>query len=56
MTSIGKGSDMATDEKPVEDDGLADWAEALLEQKSTETSANTPEPGGVCLLYTSRCV
>ncbi len=47
MTSIGKGSDMATDEKPVEDDGLADWAEALLEQKSTETSANTPEPGGV---------
>ncbi len=37
---------MATDEKPPEDDGLADWAEALLEQKSAE-SPSGPEPGGV---------
>ena len=35
---------MATDDKP-EDDGMADWAEALLEQKSSE--AATPESGGV---------
>ncbi len=46
MTSTGKVSDMATDEKPPEDDGLADWAEALLEQKSAE-SPSGPEPGGV---------
>ena len=26
---------MATDDKSADDDGLADWAEALLEQKST---------------------
>ena len=26
---------MAVDDKPVEDDGMADWAEALLEQKGT---------------------
>lgn len=37
---------MATDDKAAEDDGLADWAEALLEQKSSE-SAVAPEPGGV---------
>jgi flagellar motor switch protein FliN/FliY len=35
---------MPTDEKPAEDDGLADWAEALMEQKSGDA---TPEPGGV---------
>ena len=35
---------MAVDDKP-EDDGMADWAEALLEQKSTETTA--AESGGV---------
>ncbi|MFZ3083623.1 flagellar motor switch protein FliN [Rhodoferax ferrireducens] len=35
---------MAVDEKPAEDDGMADWAEALLEQKSSEPAA---EPGGV---------
>jgi flagellar motor switch protein FliN/FliY len=35
---------MATDDKP-EDDGMADWAEALLEQKASDTAA--PEPGGV---------
>lgn len=27
---------MATDDKPADDDGMADWAEALLEQKSSE--------------------
>jgi flagellar motor switch protein FliN/FliY len=46
MTSIGKVSDMATDEKPPEDDGMADWAEALMEQNSAAPDA-TPEPGGV---------
>ena len=35
---------MATDDKSAEDDGMADWAEALLEQKEADT---TPEPGGV---------
>ena len=35
---------MAIDDKPAEDDGMADWAEALLEQKSSEP---TSEPGGV---------
>ena len=43
MTSIGKVNNMAVDEKPAEDDGMADWAEALLEQKGTEGA----EPGGV---------
>jgi len=37
---------MATDDKPAEDDGLADWAEALMEQKSSD-AAPAPEPGGV---------
>jgi len=32
MTSIGRVNDMAVDDKPAEDDGLADWAEALQEQ------------------------
>ena len=36
---------MAIDEKPPEDDGLADWAEALLEQKSSD--ATGAEPGSV---------
>ena len=27
---------MATEDKPADDDGMADWAEALLEQKSSE--------------------
>lgn len=44
MTSTGKVNDMSTDDKPAEDDGLADWAEALLEQKAADA---TPEPGGV---------
>lgn len=37
---------MASEEKPEDnaaDDGMADWAEALLEQKATESG---PEPGG----------
>jgi len=37
---------MANDDKPAEDDGLADWAEALLEQKAAE-SPPAAEPGGV---------
>ncbi len=38
---------MATDEKPPEDDGMADWAEALLEQKSADDVSGAVEPGGV---------
>jgi flagellar motor switch protein FliN/FliY len=40
---------MATDDKPPEDEGMADWAEALLEQKTAEAPAAEPahEPGGV---------
>lgn len=34
---------MAIDDKPAEDDGMADWAEALLEQKSSDGA----EPGGI---------
>lgn len=36
---------MAIDDKPPEDDGMADWAEALLEQKSTDGGGH--ESGGV---------
>ena len=38
---------MASEDKPDEaaDDGMADWAEALLEQKATD--ASSAEPGGV---------
>jgi flagellar motor switch protein FliN len=40
---------MAVDEKPPEeDDGMADWAEALLEQKGAdESSAPAADQGGV---------
>ena len=38
---------MAIDEKPPEDDGMADWAEALMEQNTAETAAARPVPGGV---------
>ncbi len=38
---------MATDDKPVEDDGMADWAEALMEQKTVESNSDTAAPGGV---------
>ncbi|MBA3059920.1 MAG: flagellar motor switch protein FliN [Gammaproteobacteria bacterium] len=41
---------MAIDDK-AEDDGMADWAEALLEQKSAEPA---PEQGGVLSGDTSR--
>ena len=40
---------MASEDKPDEapaDDGMADWAEALMEQKSSESAAAEP-PGGV---------
>lgn len=33
---------MAVDEKPAEDDGMADWAEALLEQKSSDAGGAAP--------------
>jgi flagellar motor switch protein FliN/FliY len=46
MTSIGKVSEMAIEDKPAEDDGMADWAEALMEQNSASPNV-TPEPGGV---------
>jgi len=45
---------MAIDEKPAEDDGLADWAEALLEQKSSDGAGNGLEPGGVLSGESSR--
>lgn len=35
---------MATDDKSAQDDGMADWAEALQEQKATEPGH---EPGGI---------
>ena len=38
---------MATEDKPAEDDGMADWAEALLEQKSSEEKSAGGAPGGV---------
>ncbi|MES2878842.1 MAG: flagellar motor switch protein FliN [Pseudomonadota bacterium] len=37
---------MAVDEKPAEDDGMADWAEALLEQKSSDSTSGV-DAGGV---------
>lgn len=36
--------DKPAEEKPAEDDGLADWAEALMEQKAADAA---PAPGGV---------
>ena len=41
---------MAIDDKTAEDDGMADWAEALLEQKSAEPAT---EQGGVLSSDTS---
>ncbi|MEY3125763.1 MAG: hypothetical protein RLZZ573_2283 [Pseudomonadota bacterium] len=41
---------MASEDKPDEaaaDDGMADWAEALLEQKATDSSAADGSSGGV---------
>lgn len=37
---------MPIDEKQADDDGMADWAEALLEQKTADESGAS-EPGGV---------
>jgi flagellar motor switch protein FliN/FliY len=37
---------MATEDKPA-DDGMADWAEALLEQKSSDEKSDQAAPGGV---------
>jgi flagellar motor switch protein FliN/FliY len=45
MTSIGRDKDMAVNDTPAEDDGLADWAEALLEQKSADSAESAS--GGV---------
>ncbi len=36
---------MTTEDTPPEDDGMADWAEALMEQKSA--TSGDPAPGGV---------
>lgn len=38
---------MAIDDNNQEDDGLADWAEALLEQKAADVPTSEHEPGGV---------
>lgn len=38
---------MAVDDKPGEDDGMADWAEALMEQKSSDDKPPASDPGGV---------
>jgi flagellar motor switch protein FliN/FliY len=38
---------MAVDDKPVEDDGMADWAEALLEQKGSDGAGSGVESGSV---------
>jgi flagellar motor switch protein FliN/FliY len=47
MTSIGRENDMAVDDNAAEDDGMADWAEALLEQKSSDGAGTAAEPGSV---------
>lgn len=43
---------MAIDDKPAEDDGMADWAEALLEQKSSDDTGMAS--GGVLSGESSR--
>jgi len=49
MTKTGWENEMASEDKPDEtaDDGMADWAEALLEQKATDASGADGQPGGV---------
>jgi flagellar motor switch protein FliN/FliY len=54
MTSIEKVINMAIDQDTAEDDGMADWAEALLEQKSSDTGAAAHSPGGVLSGETSK--
>lgn len=38
---------MAIDDKPLEDDGMADWAEALQEQKVSESGGSSSSSGGI---------
>jgi flagellar motor switch protein FliN/FliY len=50
MIKTGWENEMASEDKPEEnqaaaDDGMADWAEALLEQKATESTAGAPAGG-----------
>lgn len=40
-------NDKTGSDKPAADDGLADWAEALLEQKNAEDPNGDPAAGGV---------
>ena len=50
MTETGWETEMASEEQPDEvaaDDGMADWAEALLEQKSTDSTGADDQSGGV---------
>ena len=47
MTTTEMENVMAIDGKPDEDDGMADWAEALLEQKGSDSAATGLESGGV---------
>jgi flagellar motor switch protein FliN len=47
MTPTGKEIDMAAEETSPEGDGMADWAEALIEQKSSSESGAEVASGGV---------
>ncbi len=50
MTKTGLEIEMASEDKPDEvaaDDGMADWAEALLEQKSNDGAGAESQSGGV---------
>lgn len=50
MTETGWENEMTSENKPDDaaaDDGMADWAEALLEQKTTDTSGADAQSGGV---------
>jgi flagellar motor switch protein FliN/FliY len=50
MTETGWENEMTSEDKPDEvaaDDGMADWAEALMEQKSTEPTGADAQSGGV---------
>lgn len=39
--------DKTNADKPADEDGMADWAEALLEQKGTDEKSSDPAAGGV---------
>ena len=50
MTKIGWENEMASEDKPDDaaaDDGMADWAEALLEQKATDSAGADGQSGGL---------